>query len=108
RRLLMIVAPVGRMPLTTYLSQSLFATFVFYGWGLGWIGEVDLAGGVAIAAGIFAAQVAIAHLWLRRYRRGPMEGLWRTITYRARRDARQSSSISSASVTSGSGAGSSS
>ncbi|HWU88899.1 MAG TPA: DUF418 domain-containing protein [Kofleriaceae bacterium] len=106
RRLLMIFAPVGRMPLTTYLSQSLFATFLFYGWGLGWIGEVTIADGVAIAAGIFAVQVAIAHLWLRRYRSGPLEWLWRAIAYGARQC--QSSSIRSASVASGAGAGSSS
>jgi uncharacterized protein len=93
RRLLMVFAPVGRMPLTTYLSQSLFATFVFYGWGLGWIGEVDLAGGVAIAAGIFAVQVVIAHLWLRRFRSGPMEWLWRTLAYGARRRASERSRI---------------
>jgi uncharacterized protein len=93
RRFLMIVAPVGRMPLTTYLSQSLFATFIFYGWGLGWIGEIDIAQGVAIAAGIFAVQVVIANLWLRRFRSGPMEWLWRAIAYRARpRDRVQSDS----------------
>jgi len=84
RRLLTAIAPVGRMPLTTYLSQSLIATFVFYGWGLGWIGEVTMAGGIAIAAAIFAAQVVIAHLWLRRYRSGPMEWLWRAMVYRGR------------------------
>lgn len=93
RRLLMIFAPVGRMPLTTYLSQSLFATFVFYGWGLGWIGEVDLAGGIAIAAGIFAVQVVIAHLWLRRFRSGPMEWLWRALAYGARRRDRERSRV---------------
>ena len=82
RRVLMLVAPVGRMPLTTYLSQSVIATFIFYGWGLGWIGEVDLAGGLAISAGIFVVQVVIAHLWLRRYRSGPLEWLWRTLAYR--------------------------
>lgn len=87
RRLMMIFAPVGRMPLTTYLSQSLLGTFVFYGWGLGWIGEVDMADGVAIAAGIFALQVTIAHLWLRRFRSGPMEWLWRALAYGWRRRA---------------------
>jgi uncharacterized protein len=99
RRLLMIVAPVGRMPLTTYISQSLFATFVFYGWGLGWIGQVDIAEGIAIAAGIFAVQVVIAHLWLRRFRSGPMEWLWRAISYRSPRRDRaraESSEVSSA------------
>jgi len=85
RRLLMIVAPVGRMPLTTYLSQSLFGTFVFYGWGLGWIGEIDIGGCIAIAAGIFAVQVVLAHLWLRRFRSGPMEWLWRRLAYGGRR-----------------------
>jgi len=111
RRLLMIVAPVGRMPLTTYLSQSLFATFIFYGWGLGWIGEVDIAQGIAIAAGIFVAQVVIAHLWLRRFRSGPMEWLWRAIAYRPRASMpalAQSNSIMSTNVTSRSGGGSSS
>lgn len=81
RRLLLIVAPVGRMPLTTYLSQSLVATFLFYGWGLGWIGQVTIGEGVAIAAGIFAAQVVIANLWLRRFRSGPLERLWRVLAY---------------------------
>jgi uncharacterized protein len=82
RRFFMIFAPVGRMPLTTYLSQSLFATFVFYGWGLGWIGELSAGEGVALAAGIFAVQMVIAHLWLRRYRSGPLEWLWRALSYR--------------------------
>lgn len=82
RALLAIFAPVGRMPLTTYLSQSLFSTFVFYGWGLGWIGEVSVSEAIGIAAGIFAVQVVIANLWLRRFRSGPMEWLWRAITYR--------------------------
>jgi uncharacterized protein len=99
RRLLMILAPVGRMPLTTYLSQSLIGTFVFYGWGLGWLGEVDMAGGVAIAAGIFAVQVVIANLWLRRFRSGPLEWLWRAITYRARpRDGARGESSADAST----------
>ena len=87
RRLLMIVAPVGRMPLTTYLSQSLIATFIFYGWGLGWIGEVSIGEGVAIAAGIYVLQVVIANVWLRRFRSGPMEWLWRALTYRRRAPA---------------------
>ncbi len=89
RRLLMIVAPVGRMPLTTYLSQSLIATFIFYGWGLGWIGEVSIGEGVAIAAGIYAVQVVIANVWLRRFRSGPLEWLWRGLTYRPARARRR-------------------
>jgi uncharacterized protein len=78
---LAVVAPVGRMPLTTYFMQSAVCTFLFYGWGLGWAGKVGIAGGTAIALAIFCVQIAIAHLWLRRFRFGPFEWLWRAAVY---------------------------
>jgi uncharacterized protein len=81
RRLLLVVAPVGRMPLTVYLSQTVIATSLFYGWGLGLSGKVGAAGCLAIAVAIFSAQVVACHLWLRRYRFGPAEWLWRTLAY---------------------------
>jgi uncharacterized protein len=81
RRVLMIVAPIGRMPLTVYLSQSVIATFLFYGWGLGLSGSVGSAGCLGISTAIFALQIAACHLWLRRYRFGPVEWLWRALAY---------------------------
>jgi uncharacterized protein len=81
RRLLGVIAPVGRMPLTTYFSQSVFCTFVFYGWGLGQAGKIGVAGTVGLALAIFSVQIAIAHLWLRWFRFGPLEWLWRTAVY---------------------------
>jgi uncharacterized protein len=81
RRLLLVLAPVGRMPLTTYLSQSVAATFVFYGWGLDRAGRTGAAGCLGISLAIFALQIAAAHLWLRRFRFGPAEWLWRTLAY---------------------------
>jgi len=81
RRLLLVLAPVGRMPLTTYLSQSVAATFVFYGWGLDRAGRTGAAGSLGISAVIFALQIAAAHLWLRRFRFGPAEWLWRALAY---------------------------
>jgi uncharacterized protein len=81
RRILAIVAPAGRMPLTTYFSQSLICTFIFYGWGLGWAGSVGTAGCIGLALAIFSVQVAIAQLWLRWFRFGPLEWLWRTAVY---------------------------
>jgi uncharacterized protein len=81
RRALRILAPVGRMPLTTYFSQSLVCTFLFYGWGLGWAGSVGVAGCLGLALAIFTVQVAICHLWLRSFRFGPLEWLWRSAVY---------------------------
>lgn len=81
RRALRVLAPVGRMPLTTYFTQSLFATFAFYGWGLGLAGRLGPAAWLGIALAIFTVQIAIAHLWLRRFRFGPLEWVWRTAVY---------------------------
>jgi uncharacterized protein len=82
RRYLLVLAPVGRMPLTTYLSQSVATTFVFYGWGLGLMGKIGSAGCLAITLVIYALQIVVSHLWLRRFRFGPAEWLWRTLVYR--------------------------
>jgi uncharacterized protein len=88
RRALAIVAPIGRMPLTVYLSQSVIAMAVFYGWGLGLSGKVGAAGCLGIATAIFALQIAACHGWLRRYRFGPVEWLWRTLAYGRRQPMR--------------------
>ena len=84
----MIAAPIGRMPLTVYLSQSAIATFMFYGWGLGLSGKVGAAGCLGISTAIFALQIAACRLWLRRYRFGPVEWLWRTLAYGRRQPMR--------------------
>lgn len=87
RRVLSVLAPAGRMPLTTYVSQSVFCTLLFYGWGF----ELDTPGPLAclaIGTGIFAVQVVIAHFWLKRYRFGPLEWVWRTIAYLRRPEMR--------------------
>jgi len=81
RRILRILAPVGRMPLTTYFTQSLACTFVFYGWGLGWAGSIGTAGCVGLAFAIFGVQIALSHAWLRHFRFGPLEWVWRSAVY---------------------------
>ncbi|HEX3481039.1 MAG TPA: DUF418 domain-containing protein [Kofleriaceae bacterium] len=69
------------MPLTTYLGQTVIATFLFYGWGLGLSGQLGSAACLAIAIAIFALQVVACRLWLARFRFGPVEWLWRTLVY---------------------------
>jgi uncharacterized protein len=88
RRVLRRVAPAGRMPLTTYISQSVICTFVFYGWGLGWAGKVSAAGQLGLALAIFALQVTACHVWLRYFRFGPLEWVWRTLVYLRRQPMR--------------------
>jgi uncharacterized protein len=80
RRVLELLAPVGRMPLTTYLSQSAICTALFYGWGLDW-DTPPPAATVGLGLAIFAVQIAVAHAWLRVFRFGPAEWLWRRIVY---------------------------
>lgn len=71
----------GRMALTNYLTQSLVATSVFYYYGLGWFGTVGQARQLLFVALVFACQVAISVLWMKYFRFGPMEWLWRSFTY---------------------------
>ena len=71
----------GRMSLTTYITQSIVATLIFYGYGFGMYGKVDLATGTWIAVGVFAIQVIFAELWLMKFKMGPLEWLWRKGTY---------------------------
>lgn len=73
---------MGRMPLTNYLMQTLICMIIFAGWGLGYYGQVGHALGFAIALAIFfVVQVPFSRLWLRRFQLGPMEYLWRVLTY---------------------------
>ncbi len=80
-RVLSWLAPAGRMALTNYLAQSLVASTLFYGYGFGLWGQVGRAGQVLLVFAVFALQVAASRWWLARHRFGPMEWLWRWLTY---------------------------
>ena len=74
-------APIGQMALTNYLSQSLIATTLFYGYGFGLYDQVLPTLMLVLVLIIFAAQIVFSRFWLTRYRFGPMEWLWRSLTY---------------------------
>ncbi|RKH73091.1 DUF418 domain-containing protein [Corallococcus interemptor] len=76
-----LLAPVGRMALTNYLSQSIISVLFFYGFGLGFITKLGPAAGVAYCLSVFSVQVVWSHLWLARFRFGPTEWVWRSLTY---------------------------
>ncbi|WOB49872.1 DUF418 domain-containing protein [Xanthomonas hydrangeae] len=75
------LAPAGCMALTNYLLQSLLCTWVFYGYGLGYFEQLPRVWQLPFALGLFALQVVLSRLWLRWFRFGPMEWLWRSVTY---------------------------
>lgn len=77
------LAPVGRMALTNYLTQSALGTWFFYGYGLGHWG-MPRSQQVLYVLVVFALQVLLSRWWLSKFRFGPMEWLWRWITYGTR------------------------
>jgi len=75
------LAPAGRMALSNYLLQSLLCTLLFYGYGAGLFERLPRAWQIPFALALFAVQVGASHLWLRTFRFGPVEWLWRAFTY---------------------------
>ena len=75
-----ILGPLGRMALTNYLMQSLICALIFFGYGLGHWG-LPRAQQLLFVIVVYAAQIAFSHWWLSRFQYGPMEWLWRGLTY---------------------------
>ena len=74
------VASAGRVSLSAYLSQTLIFTTVFYGYGLGKAFQWGPYAVCCFAVMVYLAQLVICHWWCQRFRLGPMEWLWRSIT----------------------------
>jgi uncharacterized protein len=81
QRLLSWFAPYGRMALTNYVFQSLIGTFLFFNWGLGYIGQFRNIELFIIGLLIIAAQMIISYYWLKKFKYGPLEWAWRSLTY---------------------------
>jgi uncharacterized protein len=79
--LLPSLAPLGRMGLTTYLGQTAFGVLLFYGLGFGLLGKIGVAAAVGAAIAFFILQVLLARAWMTRFTLGPVEWLWRSLTY---------------------------
>ena len=81
RRFIDMFAPVGRMALTNYLMHSIICVTLSYGFGLGLWWRIGAAKAMAIAAAIIAVQIPLSAWWLSRFRFGPVEWIWRRLTY---------------------------
>jgi uncharacterized protein len=80
-RHLAVLAPAGRMPLTNYLAQSVICTTIFYGYGFGLFNKIGPAIGLGLSFAIFPIQVVYSNYYFKRFEFGPMEYLWRILTY---------------------------
>jgi uncharacterized protein len=76
------------MALTNYLTHSLLYLGLFYGFGLALLGRVGATFCLVISVAIFGAQILFSSWWLRRFRFGPAEWLWRSLTYGTRQPMR--------------------
>ena len=94
------LAAVGRTALSNYLFQTIAATFIFYGHGLGLFGQVERTGQLLIVFAIWAVQLTLSTLWLRRFRFGPAEWLWRSLTYGRWQPLRVKDAVQGTAVTS--------
>lgn len=77
----MPLARTGRMACTNYLGQSVLGVLLFYGIGLGLGAKVSLLATEAMALGVFAFQIAVSTIWLKYFRYGPVEWVWRMLTH---------------------------
>jgi uncharacterized protein len=75
------LAAVGRMALTNYLMHSLVFTTVSNNYGLGFYGRITPPVGLLLTLLMYAVQIPLSSWWLSRYRFGPVEWLWRSLTY---------------------------
>jgi uncharacterized protein len=75
------LAAVGRMALSNYLTHSIVCTTMFYGYAFGLFGTINRMGLAAIVLVIWVSQLLISPIWLRHFRFGPAEWLWRSLTY---------------------------
>ena len=83
------LAPLGQMALTNYLTHSVIYVLVFSGFGLGLLGQVGATFCLALSVLIYVVQVLFSAWWLRQYRFGPAEWLWRSLTYGATQPMRR-------------------
>lgn len=83
RRAISILAPLGRMALTNYLTHSIVCVVLSRGFGFAMWWRVGASTAMAIAGAIIAVQIPVSAWWLSRYRFGPVEWIWRRLTYQA-------------------------
>ena len=73
------LAATGRLALTNYIAQTVFSIILFYGLGFGLFATLERWQLALICFGVWTFQIGFSVLWLRHYRYGPLEWLWRSL-----------------------------
>ena len=76
-----LMRPVGQMAFTNYLTQSIMCGIFFMGIGFGYFGKLEYHQLFYVVAAVWTIQIIWSHIWLRYFRFGPLEWLWRSLTY---------------------------
>ncbi len=82
KKILSVLAPVGKMAFSNYIMQSLIGNFVFLGAGLGYMGQVGPVYFTIFGIAVFIMQIILSTIWLKHFNYGPLEWLWRSATYK--------------------------
>lgn len=77
-----VFSAVGKMAFTNYILMSIIGGIIFYGHGFGLFGKVERTGQLFITLAIWTLMMIISPLWLKKFNYGPLEWLWRSLTYR--------------------------
>lgn len=81
QKVLIKIAPYGKMSLTNYLLQSIIGGFVFYNWGLGLYRYSGHASSLLLGVLCVVLQYIFCRMWLAHHSHGPFEALWRKLTW---------------------------
>jgi uncharacterized protein len=82
------LAAVGQTAFSCYIAESLICTTIFYGYGFGLFGRVDRFQQLLVVLAVWLVLLAVSPIWLRNFRFGPLEWLWRSLTYLERQPMR--------------------
>ena len=84
-----LLAAAGRMAFSNYILESLLCTLLFYGHGLGLFAKVSRVQEALVVLAVWIVVLTFSRLWMRRFYFGPLEWLWRSLTYREREPFRR-------------------
>lgn len=81
RKILTPLQSIGKLSLTTYIMQSVICIFIFYGVGFNFYGKLPVLNIYIIGIVIYFVQLIVSYLYLMKFKQGPLEKLWRKVTY---------------------------